>query len=186
MGKIGNTVSVFICHCFQFFPSICYGQILFSGALNSRRMATAALKFKNTCSLEGFRVAQRLKHLPASACNAGDLGSILGSGRSPGEGNSNPLQYSCLENPMDRGAWWAAVPGVTKSRTRLSNFTSLHHLLLGRRAMTNLDRVLKSRDIILPMKIYTVKAMVFPGVMYRCEICTIKKAKHQRIDAFKL
>ena len=46
-----------------------------------------------------------------SACNAGDLGSIPGSGRSPGEGNSNPLQYSCLENPMDRGAWWAAVHG---------------------------------------------------------------------------
>ena len=42
-----------------------------------------------------------------SACNAGDLGSIPGSGRSPGEGNDNPLQYSCLENPMDRGAWWA-------------------------------------------------------------------------------
>ena len=149
-------------------------------------MVTAALKFKNTCSLEGFLVAQRLKRLPASACNAGDLGSILGSGRSPGEGNGNPFQYSCLENPMDRGAWWAAVLGVTKSRTRLSDFTSLHHLLLERRAMTNLDRVLKSRDIILRMKIYTVKAMVFPGVMYRCEICTIKKTKHQRIDAFKL
>ena len=59
----------------------------------------------------------------ASACNAGDLGSILGSGRSPGEGNGNPLQYSCLENPMDGGAWWATVHGVAKSRTRLSNFT---------------------------------------------------------------
>ena len=60
------------------------------------------------------------------------------------------------------------------------------HLLLGRRAMTNLDRVLKSRDIILPMTICTVKAMVFPVVMYRCEICTIKKAEHQKIDSFKL
>ena len=48
-----------------------------------------------------------------SACNAGDLGLIPGSGRSPGEGNGNPLQYSCLENPMDRGAWWATVYGVT-------------------------------------------------------------------------
>ena len=56
-----------------------------------------------------------------SACNAGDLGSIPGSGRSPGEGNGNPLQYSCLENPMDRRAWWATVHGVTKSQTRLSN-----------------------------------------------------------------
>ena len=54
-----------------------------------------------------------------SACNAGDLGSIPGAGRSPGEGNSNPLQYSCLENPMDRGAWRATVHRVTKSQTRL-------------------------------------------------------------------
>ena len=47
-----------------------------------------------------------------SDCNAGDLGSISGSGRSSGEGNGNPFQYSCLENPMDRGAWWAIVHGV--------------------------------------------------------------------------
>ena len=59
----------------------------------------------------------------ASACNAGDLGSIPGLGRSPGEGNGNQLQYSCLENPMDRGAWRATVHGVAKSWTRLSNFT---------------------------------------------------------------
>ena len=59
----------------------------------------------------------------ASACNAGDLGSIPGSGRSPGEGNGNPLQCSCLENPMDGGAWWATVHRVSKSWTRLSNFT---------------------------------------------------------------
>ena len=52
-----------------------------------------------------------------SACNAGDLGLIPGSGRSPGEGNGNPLQYSCLENPMDKGAWNATVHGVAKSRT---------------------------------------------------------------------
>ena len=56
-----------------------------------------------------------------SDCNAGDLGSIPGSGRSPREGNGNPLQYSCLENSMDRGAWWATVYGVAKSRTRLSD-----------------------------------------------------------------
>ena len=57
----------------------------------------------------------------SSACNAGDLGSIPGSRRSPGEGNDNPLQYSCLENPMDRGAWRAIVHGVTKSRTQMSD-----------------------------------------------------------------
>ena len=59
----------------------------------------------------------------ASAGNAGVPGSIPGSGRSPGEGNGNPLQYSCLENPMDGGAWWATVHGVAKSQTRLSDFT---------------------------------------------------------------
>ena len=59
----------------------------------------------------------------APVCSVGDLGSIPGLGRFPGEGNGNPLQYSCLENPMDRGAWWAIVHGVAKSRTRLSDFT---------------------------------------------------------------
>ena len=58
------------------------------------------------------------KNQPTSA---GDAGSIPGSGSSPGEGNGNPPQCSCLENPMDRGAWWATVHGVTKSRTRLSD-----------------------------------------------------------------
>ena len=53
----------------------------------------------------------------ASAYNGGDPGLIAGSGRSPGEGNGNPLQYSCLENPMDGGAWWAAVHGVAESDT---------------------------------------------------------------------
>ena len=56
-----------------------------------------------------------------SACSAGDPGSIPGLGRPPAEGNGNPLQYPCLENPMDRGAWWAAVHGVTKSRAQLSD-----------------------------------------------------------------
>ena len=58
----------------------------------------------------------------------GDPGSIPEWGRSPGEGNGNPLQYSCLENPMDGGAWEAAVGGVAKSLTPLSDFTSLHHV----------------------------------------------------------
>ena len=56
-----------------------------------------------------------------SACNAGNSSLIPELGRSPGEGNDNPLQYSCLENSMDRGAWQAIVRGVTKSRTRLSD-----------------------------------------------------------------
>ena len=67
------------------------------------------------------QVALVVKNLLA---NAGDPGSIPGWGRSPGEGNGNPLQYSCLENSMDGGAWWATVHGVAKSWTRLSDFTS--------------------------------------------------------------
>ena len=70
----------------------------------------------------------------ASACNAGDLGLIPGSKRSPGEGNGNPLQYSCLENSMDRGAWWAIVHGAAKSGqdwvTSLFLFPTLHKLLI--------------------------------------------------------
>ena len=68
--------------------------------------------------LGAFLVAQMVKK---SACSAGDLGLFSGLGRSPGGGHGNPLQYSCLENPMDRGAWRATVHGVTKSWTRLSN-----------------------------------------------------------------
>ena len=60
------------------------------------------------------------------------------------------------------------------------------HLLLGRKAMTNLDSIFKSRDTTLPTKVHLVKAMVFPVVMYGCESWTIKKAEHQRIDAFEL
>ena len=70
----------------------------------------------------------------ASACNAGGLGSIPGLGRSPGEGNDNPLQYSCLENPMDGEAWQQAkVHWITNSRTGVSNFTS-HQLQASRRS----------------------------------------------------
>ena len=62
-----------------------------------------------------------------SARNAGDLGSNPGSGKSPGAGHGNPLQYSCLENPMDRGAWRAAVHGVAKSRRRLERLSPRHY-----------------------------------------------------------
>ena len=65
-----------------------------------------------------------VKNLPVSAGDARDAGLIPGLGRSPGEGNGNPFQYSCLENPMDRGAWRATVHGVAKSWARLS--THIH------------------------------------------------------------
>ena len=65
-----------------------------------------------------------VKNLPASAGDGRDVGSIPGSGRPPGGGHGNPLQDSCLENALDRGVWWAAVPGVTKSQTRLKRLST--------------------------------------------------------------
>ena len=65
----------------------------------------------------GFPAFSEVKNLRA---NAGDTSSVPGLGRSPGEGNDNPLQYSCLQNPMDRGAWWATVHGVTKNGHNLA------------------------------------------------------------------
>ena len=64
-----------------------------------------------------------VRNPPANAGDARDVGSISGVERSPGEGNGNPLQYSFLENPMNRGAWQATVPGVTKSQTRLKRLS---------------------------------------------------------------
>ena len=89
-------------------------QTLFLGAPKSLQMVIAAMKFPGGSDGK------------VSACNAGDLASIPVWGRSPGEGNGNPLQHSCLENPTDWGAWQATVHGVAKSQTRLSDFTSLH------------------------------------------------------------
>ena len=74
------------------------------------------LVFKHNIGLAGGSMGKE------SACNAGDtgdVGSIPGLGRSPGEGHGNPFQYSCLENPMDRGTWWATVYRVAKSQTGL-------------------------------------------------------------------
>ena len=62
----------------------------------------------------GFPGSSAVKNPPANAGDTGDTGSIPGSGRSPGEGHGNPLQYSCLENSMDRGAWWATAHRVAK------------------------------------------------------------------------
>ena len=91
-------------------PSCGLGNALFSSVFGkSLRRVWASL------------VAQMGEKLPASARTTGDLGLIPGSGRSPGEGNGYPIQYSGLENPMDRGDWQATVHGIAKSRTRLSN-----------------------------------------------------------------
>ena len=69
-----------------------------------------------------------VKNLPANEGDTGDTGLIPGSGRSPRGGNGNPLQYSCQENLMDRGAWLATVHGVSKSQTQLSTHTQLHEV----------------------------------------------------------
>ena len=87
---------------------MCLDQLLNSVLVGFKMFLTVALVYL------GFPGGSEVK---ASACNAGDLGSTPGLRRSPGEGNGHPLQYSCLENPMDGGVWWATVHGVTKSQT---------------------------------------------------------------------
>ena len=104
----------------------------------------------NTCDFVWLLFCSRLvRYHPcdsygkASAYNAGDMGSIPGLGRSPGEGNGNPFQYCCLENPMARGAWQVTVHRVTKSWTQLSDFT----FNKGRQRLRWLDSVTDSVDI---------------------------------------
>ena len=98
---------------------------------------------------DGFPSGSDGKDGKESACNVGDLGSIPGSGISPGGGHSNPLQYSCLENPMDREAWWATVCGVTKNwtwlRTWLSDFPFTFHLHVLEKEMATHSSVLAWR-----------------------------------------
>ena len=86
--------------------------------LYTERNEKAGMGFREEVLYLGFPGGSDGKE---SACNTEDPGLIHGSGRSPGEGNGNPLQYSCLENSTDRGAWWATLHGVAKRRTRLSN-----------------------------------------------------------------
>ena len=138
-----------------------------------------------------FSVIQSVKNLPAmqeTTCSAGGPGSIPGLRRSPGEGNGNPVQYSCLGNPMDRGAWQAIVHRVERIRHKLVTKPSTNVSGLNKsKAMTNLESILKSRHY-FANKGYLVKAMIFPTgvVMYRCESWTIKKAERQIIDDFEL
>ena len=74
-----------------------------------------------------FQVALVVKNLPDNAGDTGDMDSIPGSGRSPGGGHGNPLQYFCLENPLNRGAWWATVHRVAKSQTQLKPLSVRAH-----------------------------------------------------------
>ena len=97
----------------------------------------------------------------ASALNEGDLGSIPGSGRSSEEGNGNPLQYSCLENPMDGGAWWATVRGVAKSQTPLSDFTFTFLSLSWTLGCTYLFELAFSPDIYVGMGLLDHTVTIF-------------------------
>ena len=98
------------------------------------------------------------KESACSAGAAGDPGLIPGSGRSPGEGTDNPLQYSRLESPMEGGAWWATVHGVVKSQTRLSDFTSLLQVqrmwVKKDRKMTRLERIRYEQSSIAELKVF--------------------------------
>ena len=91
----------------------------------SRRRKEKGFKSRDNFKKDKIRIIIRgfpgVSDGKESACNAGNPGSIPGLGRSPEEGNGNPLQYSCLENSVDRGDWWATVHGVVKSQTQLSN-----------------------------------------------------------------
>ena len=89
--------------------------------------------YRHRYSAWGFPGGSVVKNLPA---NAGDTSSISGSGRSPGGGNGNPFQSSCLENPVDRGAWWPTVHGVTKSGTLLSNWALRLTVLVERKVFS--------------------------------------------------
>ena len=87
-------------------------------AVPNWKLASGHPPFLGTWACLASQVALVVKNMPASAADVRDMGLISGLGRSPGEGQHNPLQYPCLENPVDRGAWWATVHSIAKSQTR--------------------------------------------------------------------
>ena len=104
-----------------------------------------------------------------SACYAGDTSSIPGSGRSPGEGSSNPFQYSCLGNPTDRGTWWATVHRVAKSQTQLSNLACIQLMYfrkLGRKGSFKLNPLSKTKLIFF----FTFNLIYINFKIYNCVI----------------
>ena len=126
-----------------------------------------------TISVGGFPGELVVKNPLANARNVRDMASIPGSGRSPGGRHGNPLQYSCLEHPIDRGAWRATLHRVAKSWTRLKQL-SMH-------AHTPLSGLLFNSMVTDPY--FSIQ---FYLKMYRCQSWTIKKAECWKTDAFKL
>ena len=122
-ARMGRTIQADISRCD--YPTLGYsrGQQIMTQALNPacQHLYKSNVIRTQLCSFTGLasQVAPVVKKPPANVGDVRDSGSIPGWGRSPGGGHGNPLQYSCLVNPMDRGAWWATVHGITESQTRL-------------------------------------------------------------------
>ena len=109
---------------------------------------TAFISFSNSVEITlGVPGGTMVKNQPVNAGDAGDPGLISGWGRSPGGRNGSPLQYSCQDNPMDRGAWWATVHGVAQSQTRLSDWARTHRdYSVARFCLSQLDDISCCKD----------------------------------------
>ena len=143
------------------------------------QMVIAAVKLKDAYSLASL-VAQMVKRLPAMWET---------QVRSLGWEDSLEKEVATHSSTLAWRIPWTEEPGRLRSmgsqRVR-HDFTFTFHYSLGRKVMTNLDSIFKSRDITLPIKVCLVKAMIFPVVMYGCESWTVKKAERRRNDAFEL
>ena len=123
---------------------------------------------------KGFPGGSEVKNPPA---NAGDLGSIPGLGRSPGVGNGNPLQYSCLRNPMDRGVWWATAHGVKKVR---------HGLATKQQTATIMEKNMKKNICISESLCYTAEIKSMVRSLGREDPLEKEMATHSSISARKI
>ena len=110
------------------------------------KLSNTEKKKKSLKTVETRWVCSKVSDSKESACNAGDLGSIHGSGRYPGEGNGNPPQYSCLVHSMDRGTWWATLHGIAKNQKWLSDFL-FHCLSIGQLPQDLSKKLMISKEL---------------------------------------